>query len=42
MLIGLGATVIRTPTEASWNDADSHINIAKNLLKELPNSHLLD
>ncbi len=38
----LGATIYRTRTEAAWNDPDSHISLAKRLLKEIPNSHLLD
>ncbi|KTD28761.1 pyridoxal-phosphate dependent enzyme [Legionella israelensis] len=38
----LGATIYRTPTEAAWNDPDSHISIAKKLEKELPNAHILD
>ena len=42
VLEALGAEIIRTPTEAAWDDADSHIEIAKNLQKELPNSHILD
>lgn len=38
----LGATIYRTRTEAAWNDPDSHISLAKQLQKEIPNSHLLD
>ncbi len=38
----LGATIYRTPTEAAWNDPDSHISLAKRLQKEIPNSHILD
>lgn len=38
----LGATIYRTPTEAAWNDPDSHISLAKKLQSEIPNSHILD
>ena len=38
----LGATIYRTPSEAAWNDPDSHISLAKQLQKEIPNSHILD
>jgi len=42
VLEALGAEIIRTPTEAAWDDPDSHIEIAKKLQKELPNAHILD
>lgn len=38
----LGATIYRTPSEAAWNDPDSHISLAKRLQQEIPNSHILD
>ncbi|STX27626.1 cysteine synthase [Legionella beliardensis] len=38
----LGATIYRTPTEAAWNDPESHISLAKKLQQEIPNSHILD
>ncbi|KTC64747.1 cysteine synthase (plasmid) [Legionella adelaidensis] len=38
----LGATIYRTPTEAAWDDPDSHISLAKKLQKEIPNSYILD
>lgn len=38
----LGAKIYRTRTEAAWNDPDSHISLAKELQKEIPNSHILD
>ncbi|XP_033325575.2 cystathionine beta-synthase isoform X1 [Megalopta genalis] len=38
----LGATIVRTPTEASWDSPESHINVAKKLEKEIPNSIVLD
>ena len=41
-LEALGATIIRTPTEASFDDPESHISVAKKLNKEIPNSHILD
>lgn len=41
-LEALGAKIIRTPTEAAFDDPESHIQIAKKLQKEIPNSHILD
>ncbi len=38
----LGAKIYRTPTEAAWNDPDSHISLAKKLAKDLPHAHFLD
>lgn len=38
----LGAIIYRTPTEAAWNDPDSHISLAKELQRSIPNSHILD
>jgi len=38
----LGSIIYKTPTEAAFDDADSHISKAFDLLKELPNSHILD
>jgi cystathionine beta-synthase len=38
----LGATILRTPTEAAWNDPDSHITLAARLQKAIPNSFVLD
>ncbi|KGP62340.1 cystathionine beta-lyase [Legionella norrlandica] len=38
----LGAVIYRTPTEAAYNDPDSHISLAKKLQAEIPNSHILD
>lgn len=38
----LGAIIYRTRTEAAWNDPDSHISLAKELQREIPNSHILD
>jgi len=41
-LEALGAEIIRTPTEAAWDDPESHIGVAKKLNAEIPNSHILD
>merc|ERR1712224_1148523 len=37
----LGAEILRTPTEAAWNDENSHIFLSARLAKEL-NGHVLD
>ena len=42
VLKALGATIVRTPTEAAWDDPESHIEVAKKMQKEIPNSHILD
>ena len=42
VLRALGATIIRTPTQAAWDSPESHIGVAKRLLREIPNSHILD
>lgn len=42
VLEALGAEIVRTPTEAAFDDPDSHISIAKKLKDEIPNSHILD
>lgn len=42
VLKALGAEIIRTPTEASWDAPDSHISVAMRLEKELPNAHILN
>ncbi len=41
-LEALGAEIIRTPTEAPWDSPESHIGVAKELEKILPNAHILD
>jgi cysteine synthase A len=41
-LEALGAEIIRTPTEAAFDDSESHIQVAKKLQKKIPNSHILD
>ena len=42
VLEALGAEIIRTPTEAAWDAPESHIGVAKKLVKILPNAHILD
>jgi len=42
VLEALGAEIIRTPTEAAWDSPESHIGVARQLEKILPNSHILD
>jgi cystathionine beta-synthase len=42
VLEALGAEIIRTPTEAAYDAPDSHIGVARQLQKILPNSHILD
>jgi len=41
-LEALGAEIIRTPSEASFDDPASHIGVAKKLKNEIANSHILD
>ena len=38
----LGATIVRTRTEAAHEDADSNFKIAERMRDELPNAHILD
>jgi len=42
VLEALGAKIIRTPTEVSYDDPKSLFGVAKQLQKETPNSHILD
>jgi cystathionine beta-synthase len=42
VLEGLGAEIIRTPTEAAWDSPESHIGVARRLNQVIPNSHILD
>jgi cystathionine beta-synthase len=42
VLRALNAEIIRTPTAAASDAPESHIGVAKRLLKEIPNSHILD
>ena len=41
-LKALGAKVIRTPTEAAWDDPRSNIQVAKRLAGETDNAYILD
>ena len=42
VLKALGAEIIRTPTEAAWDAPESHIEVAKKMQAEIPNSHILN
>ena len=42
VLSGLGADIIRTPTELPFDHTGCHIGIALEMQKQLPNSHVLD
>ncbi|KJA28003.1 hypothetical protein HYPSUDRAFT_34269 [Hypholoma sublateritium FD-334 SS-4] len=42
LLRALGAEVVRTPTEASWDSPDSHIGVANRLQREIPHGIILD
>ena len=42
VLEALGAEIVRTPTEASWDSPESHISVARRLQSELPSAHILD
>lgn len=42
VLRALGADIIRTPTEAAFDDYDSHISVANRLRDSLPNAHIPD
>uniref|UniRef100_A0A1I8HTZ3 CBS domain-containing protein n=1 Tax=Macrostomum lignano TaxID=282301 RepID=A0A1I8HTZ3_9PLAT len=42
VLRALGADIVRTPTAASYDSAESHIGVAKQLLNTVANSHILD
>lgn len=41
-LIALGTEIVRTPTEAAWNDPESNIMVAHRLSKEIPDAVILD
>lgn len=41
-LVGLGATVLRTPTEAASESPESHISLAGRLRDSIPNAVILD
>jgi cysteine synthase len=42
VLQALGAKIYRTPTEAAFDDHDSHISLAIRLKDQIPHSHILD
>jgi len=43
MMKGLGALILRTPTEAAWNADDSHIILARRIKEAIgPRAHVLD
>lgn len=42
VLEALGAEIVRTPTEAAWDSPESHIGVARQLQKDIPDSHILD
>jgi len=42
VLEALGAEIVRTPTEAPSHSPESHIGVARRLVKELPRAHILD
>jgi len=42
VLKGLGAEIVRTPTEAAFDSPESHIGVANKLNAEIPDSHILD
>lgn len=42
VLEALGAKIYRTPTEAPHDSPESHISVARELQKSIPNSHILD
>lgn len=42
VLRALNAEIIRTPTAAAFDSPESHIGVARRLVKEIPNAHILD
>lgn len=42
VLEALGAEIYRTPTEAAWDDPESHIGVARRLNEIIPRSRILD
>ena len=42
VLKALGAEIVRTPSEAAWDSPESHIEVAKKMQSEIPNSHILN
>ncbi|GFR58528.1 cystathionine beta-synthase [Elysia marginata] len=42
VLRALGAEIVRTPTSASFDSPESYLGVAKRLMEEIPNSHILN
>ncbi|XP_028991663.1 cystathionine beta-synthase b [Betta splendens] len=42
VLRALGAEIVRTPTSAAFDSAESHVGTAWRLKNQIPNSHILD
>lgn len=42
VLEAFGAKIYRTPTEASWDSPESHMSLARKLVKQIPNAYMLD
>mmetsp|Transcript_10987 Transcript_10987/g.15099 ORF Transcript_10987/g.15099 Transcript_10987/m.15099 type:complete len:83 (+) Transcript_10987:398-646(+) len=42
VLMGLGAEIVRTPNEYAFDHRYSHIGIADNFTKTIPNCYMLD
>ncbi|KAK2849704.1 hypothetical protein Q7C36_008487 [Tachysurus vachellii] len=42
VLHGLGAEIVRTPTDARFDSLESHVGVSWRLKNEIPNSHILD
>lgn len=42
VLEALGAKIYRTPSNAKWNDPESHLELAKRLQQEIPHAHILN
>ncbi len=42
VLKALGASIVRTPTEVSYDDEKSHLNVAKKLNQQISDSYILD
>lgn len=42
VLRALGAEIVRTPTSAAFDSPESHISVARRLMEEIPNAHILD
>lgn len=38
----LGAEIVRTPTEAAFDDPESHIGVANRIVREVPHAVMLN